>query len=197
MNRKRLLVGVSCLLIVIVVMFFSLNIKDEKEKIFDYVIENEEAILSAVGEINQLSQNISFDYTETIVSVGNAEINEYADDVDGLYAEIKGLDGVRIVEIYSEPLQNVLNGKPVRDIGVEDGIIVFDCGGKGIAPSSKDYAFYYSIYDKPVAVFDGRIVCEPSQMVQKGNGYEYIDSGYNIFYTEKIKDNFYFCEAIF
>ena len=197
MNRKRLFFITSILLIVILAVFLLSNMKSEKEKIFDYVSNNEKTILNVVDEITQLSQSIKLDYSEKIVRIGDAEKNEYVDDVDGLYVEIKGLSGTRRLEIYNEVISNILNGKLVKEIGIDDGLIIFDCGGKGIAPSSQDYDFYYSQNDEPYAVFDGYIVCEPSQMVKKDNGYEYIDSGYNTFYTEKIRDNLYFCEARF
>ena len=197
MNKKRLFTTVFVLLIFIVLIFSLLNKNSEKEKIFDYVVDNEKAILNAVDEINKLSQSIALDYAEQIVNVGNAEINEYVEDVDGLYVEIKGLLGTRRVEIDNENILNILNGKPIANIGIDNGIIIFDCGGKGIAPSSQDYAFYYSPNDEPFAVFGGYIVCEPSKMTKEGNGYKYIDSGYNIFYVEEIKDNLYFCEASF
>lgn len=197
MNIKRLFTTVLILLIIIAVIFSLLNKKSEKEKIFDYAVNHEKMILSAVDEISQLSQSIDIDYSEKIAGIGNAEINEYADEVDGLYVEIKGLSETRILEIDNGLILNVLNGKPVKDIAIDDGTIIFDCGGKGIAPSSQSYAFYYSPNDEPFAVFDGHIICEPSQMIKENNGYKYTDSSYNIFYTEKIKDNLYFCEARF
>ena len=102
MNKKRLFTTVFVLLIFIMVIFSLLNKNSEKEKIFDYVVDNEKAILNAVDEINKLSQSIALDYAEQIVNVGNAEINEYVEDVDGLYVEIKGLLGTRRVEIDNE-----------------------------------------------------------------------------------------------
>ena len=198
MNKKRLFTTVFVLLIFIVVIFSLSNKNSEKEKIFDYVVDNEKAILNAVDEINKLSQSIALDYAEQIVNVGNAEINEYVEDVDGLYVEIKGLLGTRRVEIDNEIILNILNGKPIANIGIDNGIIIFDCGGKGIAPSSQDYTFYYSPSGNPYAVSvlaGGNIVCEPSQMEEDGEGYKYIDDGYNIFYTQEITDKLYFCEA--
>ncbi len=195
--KKRLLSIVFVLLVVIIAISILSNSKSKKEEIFDYVVKNEEKILSVVEEINYLSQHIPLEFKEEIVAVTNPAIKEDASDVEGLCVKIEGLLGSRIEELNNEPIKNVLNGKPVEGIGIDDGIIIFNCGGRGIAPSSQYYAFYYSSNDEPFAVFDGRIICEPSEMGKEGNGYLYMDSGYNTFYAEKIKDNFYFCEASF
>lgn len=85
----------------------------------------------------------------------------------------------------------------IQKVDIVDGYVLVYCQGYGIAPSSQDYGFYYSRDNLPVAVFDGQIVCSSSQLVAKGEGFEYIDSGYNIFYTEHIKGNIYFYKASF
>lgn len=195
--RKWILPLSIVLFIGLIVIVLNINTKDAKEKISDYIIENEELILDGISEISKLSNNLEIDFDENIVRVGNAKINRYADDIEGLYVDIKGSSEVRRIEIENEILMNILNGKPVENIGIDNGIIIFACGGKGIAPSSQYYAFYYSPNDEPFAVFDGHIVGKPLQMMKEGNGYEYIDNGGNVFYTEKIKDNLYFCEAKF
>ena len=82
-----------------------------------------------------------------------------------------------------------------RDI--VDGYVLIYCKGAGIAPSSQYYGFYYSEDNLPVGVFDGQIVCSNSELVEYENGYRYLDSGYNEFYTEHIKGNIYFYSAAF
>lgn len=196
--KKRMLYLVFALLIVIIAIISILSdSKSKKEVIFDYVVENEEMILSAVEEISYLSQYIPLDFKEEIVAVDNPAIKEDADDVEGLCVTIEGLLGSRIEKLDNEHIQKIINSNPVDGVGIDKGIIIFGCGGRGIAPSSQYYYFYYSAEDKPVAVFDNRVICEPSQMAKENNGYKYIDSGHNIFSVEKIKDKFYFCEASF
>lgn len=85
----------------------------------------------------------------------------------------------------------------IKEVDIVNGYVLVYCAGYGIAPSSQDYGFYYSRDNLPVAVFDGRILCRTAQLVEKGDGYEYIDSGYNVFYTEHIKGNIYFYSAFF
>lgn len=85
----------------------------------------------------------------------------------------------------------------IKEVDICGGYVLVYCAGYGIAPSSQDYGFYYSRDNLPVAVFDGQIICRTSQLTEKGNGYEYIDSGYNVFYTEHIKGNIYFYSASF
>lgn len=198
MNKKRLFVGAILLIIAIVAIAFSSNTKGKKEKIFDYVTENEDLIYSVIDKIDELPLRVSLNYGEKIVGVGNSKIDKYTDDVDGLYVEIKKNSAKKRVEISDDVLARLLEGSPVIHIGIDNDIIIFDCGGKGIAPSSQDYTFYYSPNDKPYAVSvlaGGNIVCEPSQMEADGEGYKYIDDEYNIFYTQKITDKLYFCEA--
>lgn len=178
-------------------MSVMLDTKNKKEEIFDYVIKNEENILSATNEISHLSQYISVDFDERFVTVDNLSKKEDANDTEGLSVGIKGLLGSREEELYNEHIQKILNGNPVEEIGIDKGIIIFNCGGRGIAPSSQYYGFYYSVDNKPVAVFGNSVLCDSSQMTKKDNGYEYRDSGYNSYYVEKIKDNFYFYEASF
>ena len=85
----------------------------------------------------------------------------------------------------------------VTQVNIVDGYVLVYCKGAGIAPSSQDYGFYYSEENLPVGVFDGRIVCSNSELVEYKNGYRYLDSGYNEFYTEHIKGNIYFYSAAF
>ena len=85
----------------------------------------------------------------------------------------------------------------VTQVNIVDGYVLVYCKGAGIAPSSQDYGFYYSEENLPVGVFDGQIVCSNSELVEYENGYRYLDSGYNEFYTEHIKGNIYFYSAAF
>jgi hypothetical protein len=88
-----------------------------------------------------------------------------------------------------------ING--IKEVDIVDGYVLIYCKGAGIAPSSQDYGFYYSEENLPVGVFDGQIVCSNSELVEYENGYRYLDSGYNEFYTEHIKGNIYFYSAAF
>ena len=80
----------------------------------------------------------------------------------------------------------------IKEVDIVDGYVLVYCQGYGIAPSSQEYGFYYSEENLPVAVFDGHTVCDSTEMVKEGNGYQYIDDGHNSFYTEQIKGNLYF-----
>ena len=88
-----------------------------------------------------------------------------------------------------------ING--IKEVDIVDGYVLIYCKGAGIAPSSQDYGFYYTEENLPVGVFDGQIVCRNSELVEYENGYRYLDSGYNEFYTEHIKGNIYFYSAAF
>ena len=91
----------------------------------------------------------------------------------------------------------ILAIKGTKEVDIVDGYILIYCMGTGIVPSSQYYGFYYSEENVPVGVFAGEIVCSNSELVEYENGYRYLDSGYNEFYTEHIKGNIYFYSAAF
>lgn len=97
----------------------------------------------------------------------------------------------------NEDLARLVAIKGINEVDVVDGYVIVYCQGYGIVSSSQEYGFYYSRDNVPAAVFDGQIIAGPSQLVQKGEGYEYIDSRYNVFYTEHIIGNLYFYKASF
>ena len=97
----------------------------------------------------------------------------------------------------NEDIQALYDIGYVEDVDIVDGYVLVYCEGSGLAPSSQDYGFYYSKENLPVAVFDGQIDCDTDGLVEEGDGYQYLDSGYNMFYTEHIKGNIYFYSASF
>lgn len=97
----------------------------------------------------------------------------------------------------NEDLQALYDIGSIEEVDIVDGYVLVYCTGSGIAPSSQDYGFYYSEDNLPVAVFDGQILCDTTRLVEEGSGYQYLDSGYNVFYTEHIKGNIYFYSASF
>ena len=110
-------------------------------------------------------------------------------------------DIVRLVEKhYDEIVEACVNQDTealcaiagIKEVDIVEGYVLVYCQGYGIAPSSQEYGFYYSEENLPIAVFDGHIVCNTTELVKEGNGYQYIDSGHNSFYTEHIKGNLYF-----
>lgn len=80
----------------------------------------------------------------------------------------------------------------IQEVDFVNGYVLVYCQGYGFGSSTQYYGFYYSRDNLPVAVSDGQILCLSSQLVKEGDGYQYIDSNYNIFYTEHIKGNIYF-----
>ena len=103
-----------------------------------------------------------------------------------------------IMEAFeNEDLQTLAAINGIKEVDIVDRYVIVYCQGYGIVPSSQEYGFYYSRDNVPAAVFDGQIICGTSQLVQKGEGYEFIDRGYNVFYTEYIKGNIYFYKVSF
>ncbi|MBQ4557676.1 MAG: hypothetical protein IJA60_08525 [Clostridia bacterium] len=92
-------------------------------------------------------------------------------------------------DISENDFSDTLNLKGIQDVSRKGEIIDFYCGGSGIAPSSKEYGFYYSANDTP---------CDFVLMgTLKPDGKGYSSSDGNYFYTEKIRKNFYYYEVQF
>ena len=102
-----------------------------------------------------------------------------------------------VVACENKDVEALLAINGIEDVDIVDGYVLIYCKGAGLAPSSQDYGFYYSEENLPVGVFDGQIVCSNSELVEYKNGYRYLDSGFNEFYTERIKGNIYFYSAAF
>ena len=120
------------------------------------------------------------------------------DDVkQDIFSIVEENEYLLIDAINTGEYETIYNIKGITDITVDDNYIVFYCSGKGIAPSSQEYGFYYSMKNQPIAIFDGKHICEPEDMKEKDNGYEYIDTSYNRFYTEKIIGSFYYYDNSF
>ena len=93
------------------------------------------------------------------------------------FSDTKALEGVE--EVYSDG----------------DALQV-DCGGSGFGSETNYWGFYYSPEDRPLFVWCGDEWLDPLQ--EDGNGFSYHESnGDNSYYTEKIRDNFYYYEAHF
>lgn len=81
----------------------------------------------------------------------------------------------------------------ISKVKVAGGYVLAYCRGAGIAPSSQDYGFYYASENNPAAVdCNLDILCHGNALTPKGNGFQLIDNGHNVFYTELIRGNFYF-----
>ena len=86
----------------------------------------------------------------------------------------------------------------VAEVKIRDGYVVVYCMGGGIAPSSQDYGFYYSEENLPVAIdCNEKIICDTVDLTPEGKGYQYLDSGHNVFYTEYITGNIYYYSAAY
>ena len=101
-----------------------------------------------------------------------------------------------LADIEEQDFTDSMSVGKIEDVSVLEQGVDFYCGGKGIAPSSQDYGFYYTEDDLPKAIWCGVKYCDDSLLVEDGDGYS-TDYQYNYYYTEKIRDNFYYYEAHF
>lgn len=86
----------------------------------------------------------------------------------------------------------------VKEIYYNNGILDVYCGGKGMGSATSYYGFYYSPDNLPKTSWCGSDFGDVSNLRAERNGfsirYSNDDNGY---YTEKIRDNFYYYEAHF
>lgn len=74
----------------------------------------------------------------------------------------------------------------------DSGMIEFFVKGRGIAPASSYFGFYYSVDGVPLAFQNAKMTLTPN-----GDGWEWKEGGDNRGYTEHIAGNWYYYEASF
>lgn len=72
----------------------------------------------------------------------------------------------------------------IQKIRTENSAIYFDCGGAGFGSATSYYGFYYTVDDTPY----GR------DLLSEGKGWIWRDDGDDSYYTEKIREHFYYYE---
>ena len=76
-----------------------------------------------------------------------------------------------ISNIDRQEFSDSLAIRGIEDINIIGESVDFYCGGKGIAPSSQDYGFYYTEDDLPKAIWCGVKYCDDSLLVDDGDGH--------------------------
>ena len=90
--------------------------------------------------------------------------------------------------------------KGIKDVWtLDNGCIVFYCGGEGFGPATSYYGFYYSPDDTP---FDIEAMTGGDPLVEEGNGWGWHEcqnsrKGDNAYYTERICPCFFYYESHF
>lgn len=104
---------------------------------------------------------------------------------------------VILEDISENDFSDTKNLKGVKDVDSSYGVVEVYCGGRGFVPSTSYYGFYYSPDDLPLYCWDGiGYYTESLKPDGKGFSIKYSDDD-NSYYTEKIRDNFYYYEAHF
>ena len=97
---------------------------------------------------------------------------------------------LKACEERDQPALLAIDG--VEKIKVTDNYVIVYCGGKGCAPSSQDYGFYYSADGSMIGVdCNMDIVCRQDSLQPEGDGFQAVVD-HNTFYTQQIKGNLYF-----
>ena len=87
--------------------------------------------------------------------------------------------------------------KGVKSVYSENDVLDVYCGGSGFGPSTNYYGFYYSPSNEPLKVWCGHVVGD-ERFLPEGKGYSIKNQNDdNWYYTEKIRDNFFYYESHF
>ena len=89
--------------------------------------------------------------------------------------------------------------KGIKEVYSDTDIIDVYCGGKGMGSATSYYGFYYSADDLPKDAWCGsNFGRTPDELIPDGKGFAIKNSNDdNYYYTEKIRENFYYYEAHF
>ena len=99
--------------------------------------------------------------------------------------------------IESGDFSNIEELKGVKSVTGENDVLDVYCGGSGFGSATNYYGFYYSPSNKPLVVWCGH-VSDSNRLSPEGKGYSIINSNDdNRYYTEKIRDNFFYYESHF
>jgi len=89
--------------------------------------------------------------------------------------------------------------KGIKEVYSDTDVIDVYCGGTGIGSATSYYGFYYSVDDLPKDAWCGsKFGRALDELIPDGKGFAIKNSNDdNYYYTEKIRDNFYYYEAHF
>ena len=133
-------------------------------------------VLLACYLVNLFDDSLSKKQIFSLVNKNCELLNECSDKND--YSEIEKLKGV-------------------KEVTFENEVLDVYCGGSGFGSATNDYGFYYSPSDKPLVVWCGHI-SENNSLFREGTGYSLKNSNDdNWYYTEKIRENFFYYESHF
>jgi len=115
--------------------------------------------------------------------------------IKGLYLHMAHADGENdFADLKNDVFSRLLNIDGIMEI--EDGMagsrffIDFDCGGTGFGSAMTYYGFYFTEDNLPIG-WDG----EEVDLQHKGDGWTYKEGDSdNIYYTERIRDHWYYYE---
>ena len=102
-------------------------------------------------------------------------------------------------DIKENDFSDTLKLEGVQKVFSDTEVIDVYCGGVGAGSGTGYYGFYYSPDNLPKDVYCGESFGRTlDEMIPEEKGFAIKNSlGYNYYYTEKIRDNFYYYEAHF
>lgn len=96
-------------------------------------------------------------------------------------------------DIKNNTFDKTLQINGIEDVKKHNEAIEFYCGGKGNVASGVYYGFYYSNDSLPKVSFMSYLFYDESDLIKEKDGFSCSEVDY--YYTEKIKNNFYYYEA--
>lgn len=99
--------------------------------------------------------------------------------------------------IDSNDFSEIEQLKGVKKVTIDNDVLDVYCGGSGFGSATNYYGFYYSPSNKPLVVWCGYIY-QSNTFSPENNGYSIRHSNDdNWYYTEKIRENFFYYESHF
>jgi len=167
-----------------------------KEEIIKAVNDNIDLLNEVPDEIKKLNKEYLFISTtdrrpiEDEIPVASS----VPEDINGLYLEvIDEDDNVSFTSLKNDIFSSVFDIDGVMGIDFWDSeehfSVTFDCGGTGFGSATSDFGFYYAEDNVPICLYGSD---EP--LARSGDGWTWQDeeNSDNIYYTERITDNWFY-----
>jgi hypothetical protein len=200
---KRVAIILACLLLSLATFCCIINNTrgyPANRRIFSLVIENEEILLTAAGELSKLHTGNTQTYVST-TQKNPLSVRSYHDRVyegfesyggfenyEGVYT-VKYSDGKHIYKPMDNPaIEKIRMIAEIRSGHVYSILTEFDCGGRGFGSAMTTWGFIYSENDDYFDIIS-------SDGSKEGNGWlRREEGGDNSAYYEKITEKFYYYE---
>ena len=138
---------------------------------------------------------------EELIEKGKVRVNGEVVTTMGYKASVNDfieVEGNPLDDIEEKDFSDTEKLKGVQEVYSDTEIVDVYCGGSGFGSATSYYGFYYSPDGLPKDSWCGSSFGRAEQLKPDGEGFSIkYSNDDNCYYTEKIRDNFYYYEAHF